>query len=156
MSSDQKGRFTIRTAGFLFFLSSLFELFALTSQVPLFGAVRSGAVAVTYHLVYVLIFLSIGVGLWGAKPWTLKGVFGGTLVYSIDKVSLLLTPRTMETHLLQQLAEYEELIEILGKAYVLQVMSVTLGAFVLGWWGFAIYLYVRRDYFIRPHVSSVT
>lgn len=50
VDSARKGRFTIRTAGVLFVASTIFELISVTTVVPLFGAVRGGAVAVLYHL----------------------------------------------------------------------------------------------------------
>ena len=44
--SARKGRFTIRTAGVLFVASAIFKLISVTTEIPLFGAVRGGAFAV--------------------------------------------------------------------------------------------------------------
>ena len=62
VASSRKKSFTIRSAGALFVVSTVFELFSLTSDIPLFGAVRGRVVAVMYHLVYVVLYLVLGIG----------------------------------------------------------------------------------------------
>ena len=48
--SVRKGSFTIRTSGVLFVASGVFELISVTDEIPLFGAIRGGAVAVRHAL----------------------------------------------------------------------------------------------------------
>ncbi|MBI1825140.1 MAG: hypothetical protein HY287_14360 [Planctomycetes bacterium] len=49
-SARRKGNFTIKTAGGFFLLSGVVSLASLTSAVPLFGAMRTGTVALCYNL----------------------------------------------------------------------------------------------------------
>ena len=147
MSAGTKGRITFRTAAVLFLLSALLEIFSVTSKVALLGALRGGAVAVIWHLVYFSLFLGLGVGLWRAKPWGYKLVFVGTLFYTLDKVSNLFYTDFMKAWLMQQLSRYEEIWQLIDIGAVLQIVTLIMLLFVACWWGFAVYTYLRRDYF---------
>ncbi len=149
LDSARKGRFNIRTAGVLFVASAIFELISVTTEIPLFGAVRGGAVAVLYHLVYATLFLALGVGLLTGRRWGYRLVFAGTLYYTIDKLLYLLDRKTMEVHLMQQLQQYREILEYIDQDALLRMMALTTVLFVGCWWGFAVYIYLRRGYF-RP------
>lgn len=139
--------FTIRSAGALFLLSAVFELASLGSAIPLFGAIRGGSAAAAYHLVYVVLFAFIGSGLWAAKPWAFSAVLWGALVYTLDKALLLMDRPSMEAYLLLQLGELGDITQIIDLPSLLQVMTVASLLSVACWWGFAAYLYIRRDYF---------
>jgi hypothetical protein len=145
----RKGNLTIRVAGALFVVSGIWELFCLTSEVPLFGAVRVGLVAVTYHVLYVALFAAMGVGLLIGRYWGYRAVFMGTLLYTLDKVIFLLDRRTMEAYLKGQLKGNIEVLELLDQDSLLQLTVVFSILLVACWWGFALYLYFRRDYFRR-------
>ena len=145
--SARKKSFTIRSAGALFVVSAVFEVVFLTSEVPLFSAVRGGVVAVMYHLVYVVLFGALGIGLWAATRWGYQLVFAGTLCYTLDKVLYLMDHKAREAHLMQQLGKYEEILKLLDIGSVLQMMTLTAVLFVACWWGFAFYIYTHRDYF---------
>jgi hypothetical protein len=147
MSARTKGRITFRTAAVFFLLSALPEIFSLTSKVALWGALRGGALAVIWHLVYISFFLGLGVGLWRAKPWGYKLVFVGTLFYTLDKVSNLFYTDFMKAWLMQQLSRYEEIWQLIDIETVLQMVTLLMLLFVACWWGFAVYTYLRRDYF---------
>ena len=147
MSSGTKGKITFRTTAVLFLLSALLEIFSLTSKVALLGALRGGALAVIWHLVYILLFLGLGVGLWRAKPWGYKLVFVGTLFYTLDKVSNLFYTDFKKAWLMQQLSRYEEIWQLIDIGAVLQIVTLIMLLFVACWWGFAVYTYLRRDYF---------
>ena len=90
MESKVRGKLTFRIAAVLFVISAVFELIAVTSGAPLFGAMRGGLVAIIYHLLYAGLFLGLGFGLWQAKPWGVKLVFLTTLLYTLDKAQYLL------------------------------------------------------------------
>ena len=75
MKSRIKGKFTFQTAGVLFVLSALLELFSINSRVPLFGNIQGGMIAATYHLIYVVLFFPLGFGLYKAKSWAYTLVF---------------------------------------------------------------------------------
>jgi len=149
VGTGAKGRFTLRSAGVLFLLSGALEVFSLTSEVPLFGALRGGPVAVAYHLAYLALFLGMGIGLWQARPWTLRLVVGGGLFYTLDKLAYLLDRKTMELDLMGQLRGHEEIWHFVDKGYILHVVTITMVLFIAGWWGFAFYTYARRDYFVN-------
>lgn len=148
-SSAPKGRLTIRTAGIFCLVSSLVEVASITAEVPLFGAIRGGWVAVVYHALYAALFLAMGVGLLAAKRWGYLTVLVGTLGYTLDKALYLLDRRGMEAHLLQQLHGYGDIFELVDKDSLMRILTVATLLFVACWWGFALYLRVRRSYF-RP------
>ncbi len=147
--SARKGSFTIRTAGVFFVVSAIFELTSMTTEIPLFGAVRGGAVAVLYHFVYATFFLAMGVGLLMGKRWGYRVVLAGTLYYTLDKFLYLLDRKTMEVHLMEQLQGYGEILELIDKDSILRMTVLTTVLFVVCWWGFALYIHLRRGYF-RP------
>ena len=149
VDSARKGQFTIRTAGVLFMASAIFKLIFVTTEVPLLGAVRGGAVAVLYHLVYATLFVAPGAGLLTAKRWGYRRVFAGTLYYTLDSFRYLLERKTAALHLAQQLQQYREVLELFGKDFILQIMVLATVLSVGCWWGFALYIYLRRGYF-RP------
>ncbi len=147
MSASTKGRITFRTTAVLFLLSAVLEIFSVTSKVALWGALRGGVVAVIWHLIYFWLFLGLGVGLWRAKPWGYKLVFVGTLFYTLDKVSTLFHTDFMKTWLMQQFSRYEDIWQFIDIGAVLQIFTLLMLLFVACWWGFAVYTYLRRDYF---------
>jgi hypothetical protein len=147
MRAGPKGRFTFRTAAVLFLLSALLEIFSVTSEVALWGALRGGIVAVIWHLVYISLFLGLGVGLWRAKPWGYKLVFVGTLFYTLDKVSNLFYMDFMKAWLMQQFNRYEDIWQLIDIGIVLQIFTLLMLLIVACWWGFAVYTYLRREYF---------
>ena len=147
MSTASKGRFTIKSAGALFLLSALFELFSVTSAVPLFGAIRTGPLMTVYHILYIALFLIIGIGLWAPKEWGFKAVFAGTIFYTLDKVLFLFDHALMEVSLMQQLGGYREILQMIDIESLLRIYGYTMVMSIACWWGFVLYLYLRREYF---------
>jgi hypothetical protein len=151
----RKGAFTIKTAGVCFIVAGGLNLISPTSAVPLFGAMRGGWVALCYNLGFAALFLGMGIGLLTAKDWGYRLILYGTVVYSVDRVLLLLDKPAREASLtagssLQSLAplfgvEASDLTGLLGQARIILYLT-SLGC----WWGFAFYIYLRRDYF-RGH-----
>lgn len=145
----KKGRFTFRTAAVLFVLSAVFEILSISSETLLLGAIRGGVIAGVYHLVYVALFAALGVGLWSGRSWGYPLVLVTTVVYTLDKLQFVLSRDALETLVTNQLAGYENELQLQGldTALIMQaivLMSITV---VLCWWGFALYTYLRRDYF---------
>ena len=145
----KKGYFTFRTAAVCFFVSGIFELLAVSTPSPLFGELRGGAVTVVYHLVFTVLFVALGVGLWGARPWGYTLVFVVTALYTLDKLQLLLSDTAVNAVVAQLHAVLEVSMPGIGTAQVSQAFTLLLVLFVLGWWGFALYTRWRRDYFGR-------
>lgn len=156
MASKVKGRLTFRIAAVLFIVSAVFELITVTSGAPLFGAMRGGLVAIVYHLIYVGLYLYLGIGLWQAKPWGYKLVFLTTFIYTLDKAQYLLYRESMLAGLMGQLGGSKELWEMVDKQMVLQAITIVTLLIVAGWWGFAIYTYYRRDFFLSQQENLNT
>ena len=144
------GAFTIRTSGLLFFLSAAYELSTVTSPVPLLAAYQTGAVAVAYHLLYISMFGFLGFGLWLGRRWTVRAVFIATVIYTVDRVVGLLDQTALRADIEKILAPVRNLgLEILPDINQLVVVAEVAALVVVlaCWWGFAAYIYWRRDYF---------
>lgn len=128
-------------------MSALFEGLSLTSGVPLFGAMRGGAIAVAYHLLYFGLFLAMGIGLWAARPWGYRVMFVGTIIYSLDKVIYLLDRQARDAAMREMLAGYGGMLDIVDLSSMQQMMILFTVLMVVSWWGFLLYLYFRRSYF---------
>jgi len=158
----RKGAFTIKTAGVLFILSGLYMLISPTSEVPLFGAMRGGLVALSYNVGFAALFLAIGIGLITGKPWGYGLVMSGTALYSVDKILLMLDKPAQEAYLtasgtMQSLAPLVGVPEADLRAVGGQAIAVTCLISLACWWGFALYIYLRRDYFqgnVRAHAAT--
>ena len=146
-SAQSKGRFTFRTAAVLFALSALFEIIGMTQPVPLFGAFRGGTAALTYHLIYALLFLILAVGLWTAKPWGYQTLFIGGAIYTVDKLQFLMIGNMTQGFINTIFRGQEQLLKAVGPDMVTLSLTLVVIAFVLGWWGFAYFAYLRRSYF---------
>jgi len=146
MESKAKGRTTIRTAAVCFMVSAVFELLDITTPVPLLGGMRSGIAAMGYHLVFTGIFLGMGVGLWTGKPWGYGAVMAGTAVYVLDKVQMLLARETFAEFIMQQFTTptSREILNLVPKELMLQVMTLAYLLLILCWLGFALYIHLRR------------
>ena len=142
-------RFTMRFAGFFFFVSALAEVASIVSPVSLFGAERSGVIAMIYHLLYVGIYGGMGLGLWTAKPWGFQMIFTGTMIYSVDRLLFLMYGQATSS----LLSDYGEMMGAGGQELVAQASALTVVATLLAWWGFVAYVYFKRDYFQKPSES---
>lgn len=147
MASKVQGQLTFRIAAVLFFISTLFELLAITSGVPLFGATRSGLAGIIYHLAYVFLYAGLGFGLWFAKPWGYALVFVGTAFYTLDKAQYIVYRESILRELMRRLGGYREVLQMVDQQMILNALTVMAAVLAACWWGFAIYAYFRRDYF---------
>ena len=146
-TTPSKGRFTFRTAAALFALSALFELVGMTQPVPLFDTFRGGTAALVYHLIYALLFLVLAVGLWTAKSWGYQTLFIGGVLYSLDKLQFLMIGNMTREFVNMIFRGQEQLLQSVGRDMVMLSLTLVVISFVLGWWGFAYYAYLRRAYF---------
>lgn len=154
MAPKVKGRATIRSAAILFLVSAIVELLSLSGEVPLFGGVRTGIGAMAYHLAFVLLYSMIGIGLWAAKPWGYRIVIAGSVLYSLDKIQLLLTRDTLYAYIMQQLTVTKDVVAMLPKNQLLNYFTAGYSGLVLCWWGFAFYIHMRRGYFYPNKVEK--
>jgi pheromone shutdown protein TraB len=149
METKSKGRSTIRTAAVFFLASAVFEILDVTAPVPLLGAIRSGVAALGYHLIFTGVFFIMGIGLWSGKPWGYGAVMIGTAIYTLDKVQMVLGRQSFADFIMQQFTTptTRDLISLVPKEQVLQMMTLMYLVLVLCWWGFALYIHLRRSYF---------
>ena len=143
--------FTIQSTGVLMIASGAYELFTITSPVVLLGGFRDGAIAVIYHLLYVLLFLGMGVTLFRKMPEAPAVVYGSTLFYTLDKILYLFDGKGREAELNATLKHYgvDTASGLVGGGTLLGITSLTSTLFIAAWWGFAIYIYFRRRDFER-------
>lgn len=142
MTDDRpKGYFTLRFAGLFFILSAVLEVASVTSEVPLFGAMRGGFPAILYHSVYALLFTVIGAGLWQLRAWCPTAVLAGTVFMSVERLVFLLGDRTLG---------YEQLLGMVETEMLDAVVLTAVATTIVCWWGFAVYVFMRRDSFGEP------
>ena len=150
----RRGAFTIKFAGVFFLLSGAISLPFVSSAVPLFGAMRDGVTAIAYNLLFVALFLGMGYGLIQGRWWGYRLLLAGTAAYTLAKLLWLLDKpaRDAELNAGGLMRSMKDLIDanMLDQATVnmLQQAPILMALVSLGcWWGFALYIYRRRDYF---------
>lgn len=136
-------RFTIRTAAVFFMVSAAVEVLSIASPVPLFGDVRGGVVAAVYHLLFIGLFLGMGIGLWTAKSWGFRFMWVGTVSYTLDRILYLLDDQVVT----RALGEYGALLGAGGQSTIRLAVDLAVALTLACWWGFLLYLYFNRDYF---------
>ncbi len=154
MKSRIKGKFTFQTAGVLFALSALLELFSINSRVPLFGNLQGGMIAATYHLIYAVLFFSLGFGLYKARPWAYTLVFATTGLYTLDRIVYVLDRKALETYMAALLDKYGVSVGIPETGFILKIIVLATILIVACWWGFAWYTYLRQQYFQQLAIDN--
>lgn len=160
-SERRKGAFTIKSAGVLFVLSAALPLLDATSKAVLFGELRGGAAALAYHLFLAVLFATMGIGLLVGRRWGYRALVVGTLLYTLDGARYLLDVRGRQAELaaaVREAGRYTGLVDpsvLHSSAGLLSsVMTLTTVLTVLCWWGFALYVHARRDYFRSDAASG--
>lgn len=152
--SDNKVRrsFTMLTTGWLLMLSGAWMLVTCASAVPLFGAVRGGAVAVVYNAAFGALFLAMGCGLAWRKPWAIAATAAATACYTADKLLFIFDAAARHAYYAHS-EQLQSLSMLLGPdgGGIMQaldrVMVQMSWGFLAGWWGLAVYVYIKRGYF---------
>jgi hypothetical protein len=147
VDTEVKGRSTIRITAVLFILSAMLGLLSVTDETPLFGGIRGGWMAVIYHLTYVVAFLAVGVGLWRARPWGYWAVMATTAFYTLDTAQFLLARQTLRGYVMEDLSVLPELPGGVPTKEVLTATTLLYVTLLVCWWGFAVYIHLRRAYF---------
>lgn len=141
------GTFTMRFAGAAFGISTVFELGSISSAVPMFGALRGGAIAYAYHGVYAVLFAALFTGLWNANRWGYRLLFFATCFYTLDNLRFVLDRTGMKAQIDRQLDVYSVIREIVDADSLMRLMTLTAILVVACWWGFMLYARARRSYF---------
>lgn len=149
-----KGKFTFQSAGVLFVLSALLELFSIDSRIPLFGNVQGGIIAAVYHLIYVVLFFLLGFGLFKARPWGYRLIFAATALYTLDRMVYVLDQKALKTYLAALLGKYGVTVGVVETEFVLKAVMIAAVITVVSWWGFAGYAYLRRQYFQQTAIDK--
>ncbi len=141
-----RSNFTLQSSGWLLVLSGVWGLLTITGPVPLLGEVRGGAVAVLYNGVMAGALLTLGVGLARLRAWTLRAAWVASAVYTLDKLLFFLDGTARRA----ALAEGMQLLATLAPGMERMAEQLTLlvsGFFLLAWWGFMAFVYVKRGLF---------
>ncbi len=146
--AQRRGSSTIKSSGILFVLSSVVSLASLTSDVPLLGAMRSGGIALCYNLFFALLFLGMGLGLIIGRSWGYRLFMAGTVVYSLDRLLFLLSKDTRDAYLTAS-GVSQEVRSLVDMRMFDDGIFLATAAMLLCWWGFVLYVYLRRDYFME-------
>jgi hypothetical protein len=151
MAQKVKGRATIRTAAIVFLASAVFEVMDYNSAVALFGGVRVGAAAVFYHFLFAALYILSSIGMWTVKPWGYGVFMATTAAYTVDKVQAMLFPGTFYDYIMQQLTVTREIVGMIPKGQLIHYFMIAYIVLLLCWWGFALYIHLRRSYFQEKH-----
>ena len=144
--AQRRGSSIIKSSGGLFVLSSVLSLASVTSDVPLFGAMRSGGIALCYNLFFATLFLGMGLGLIIGRSWGYWLFLAGTAVYSLDRLSFLLNKDTRDAYLTAS-GVSQDVRSLVDMSMVDQGIFLATVVTLLCWWGFVFYIYLRRGYF---------
>ncbi|MGD8970350.1 MAG: hypothetical protein PVG01_03000, partial [Desulfobacterales bacterium] len=92
-------------------------------------------------------YVGLGVGLWQARPWGYTLVLFATGVYTLDRLQLLLFRKAVLADLLRKPGPIGEVFAAVDSHLLVAVFTAATLMILLCWWGFAVYAYLRRDYF---------
>lgn len=146
------GQFTMHFAALCCILSGVYEVFLIQETVPLFGAMRSGAPAYAYHLLYAALYVAMGAGLWGGWRWGYRVILGVIAFYTLEKGIYLLDSKVLDAQAAQLARKYAGMI---SKSMVVESIRLSTYMTLAGWWAFAAYVFFRRSYF-RQHDQRST
>lgn len=130
-----------------FALSAVAQTIAVQGPVPLGGALRGGLGAAAYHLALATLFAAVAIGLWTAARWGARAVYVAAALVTLDDLRYLLDRQGRAAELASQLRSSPDILEAFGEEILLRVSSALTLLFIAGWWGFALYIYLRRSYF---------
>lgn len=143
----KKGTFTFKTTGVLLFISVILELLRVSSEVTLFGIPLAGSGAVMAHLANAAIFGMAGAGLLFAAKWGPFAVYFAAAFNALDMLSYILNRKGTEERLLGSLDSYGVTLQASDIHAIMSMITISGLVLILSWIGFAIYTYLRRDYF---------
>ncbi len=144
--SQPKGSFTLKTSGWLFVVSGVVSAVTVSSDVPFWGAMRGGFVALCYNGFFAALFLSIGVGLILRKPWGYDLIVAGTILYCVDRLLFVLDGSTRAAYLAAS-GLTKQVATLIDTSMFDQFLILSTLTTVACWCGFAFYVHMRRDYF---------
>ena len=148
MKKTSKRNVTFKIAGIFFAVSFVFEIANIAHETVILGMTLSGAAAVLGHLAYALLYGWIGFGLWFGTVWGAFAVYIGTAVYSMDKLTYIINRSSIESTMVKDLSYYRLDLQPAEIETLVSLTILTVLIMVVSWWGFAIYTYSQRAYFL--------
>ncbi len=111
--------------------------------------------ALCYNLFFAMLFLGMGLGLIMGRSWGYRLFWAGTAVYSLDRLLFVLSKETRDAYLTAGGVSQEVRSLVDMRMFDQGIFLVTV-VMLLCWWGFAFYVYWRRDYFHGTSALSRT
>ncbi len=152
--AQRRGAITLRLAGAFFLITAAYEAYSMTAGVPLAGAVRTGLIAVTYHLLFTAAYVAMGLGLLMLRPWGIPVLLAGTGLYTIDRLALLfdkagiLASISQSTSALQGLMSGTDgLGSLIDSDTIVHAERMETVVLLACWWAFAFYVVRKRRLF---------
>ena len=156
-SGRRKGATTLRLAGAFFLITAAYEVYSMNGAVPLAGAVRTGLLAVTYHLIFTAAYVAMGLGLLMLRPWGIPVLLAGTGLYTIDRLALLLDKAGILASIGQSTSELQGLIlgtdgmgSLIDSDTIVHATRMETVVLLVSWWAFAFYAVRKRRLFNPP------
>ena len=153
-SGRRKGATSLRLAGAFFLITAAYEVYSMTGAVPLAGAVRTGLIAVTYHLLFTAAYVAMGLGLLMLRPWGIPVLLAGTGLYTIDRLALLLDRAGILASIGQSTSEFQGLIlgtdglgSLIDPDTLVNATRMETVVLLACWWAFAFYVVGKRRLF---------
>jgi len=153
----RKGAITLRLAGAFFLATAAYEVYSMTGAVSLAGAVRTGLIAVTCHVIFTAACVAMGLGLLMLRAWGIPVLLAGTGLCTIDRLALLLDKAGILASISQSRSELQGLIlgtdgmgSLIDSDTIVHATRLETAVLLACWWGFAFYAVRKRRLFNLP------
>jgi hypothetical protein len=111
-------------------------------------------IAVTYHLIFAAAYVAMGLGLLMLRPWGLPVLLGGTGLYTVDRLALLLDRAGILASIGQSSSELQGLIlgtdglgSLIDSDTIVHATRMETVVLLACWWAFAFYAVGKRRLF---------
>ena len=150
--TPQNNSSTLRFSGLLFLLSAIPEILSWNSPILHFGREYTGSLAISYHILYILMFLAMGIGLRKQNIWAPNVVYLSTAFYSVDRIVFLITGTT-KLEIQKATAGWNDILMLYGAdtfsmEHIEQSMNLVYVSMILCWIAFAVFVFWKRKIFV--------
>lgn len=158
-----KGYLTLMSAGVFFFLSALWEGFCFGDPIARFGGMRDGAWAWGYHSIFLVLFVLLGWAYVARRWWGPRMTAIGASIVTADQLLFLADSGAQDGYIERSLSKAQDLMGMLGDESLERAiaqetqswLSISIVTLILCWWGLALYVWFRRNYFV-PRPKRIT
>lgn len=149
------GHFNMKFVGAFWIVSAAFEALFVGTPIAVFGTLRGGLLAFSYHSVYVALFVALAVAYLKPMWWGYRLTWIATLVVIVDRLLYMFDEGARRAYVASQIeGNGAYLVDLIGEDSVqslgdaLQaITAMAAGTTLLCWLGLAIYVHSRREYF---------